>query len=364
MRAIVHLGMPKCGSSTIQAYLKANAAGLAAQGIAYDPACLPGYKGIAHQGIAICVNDAADKMTLAPTIQRGYQIFDREEQSAFVAKFEPYFKDMLAARREDVFIVSSEYLAASTKFKANAVAFHNWFLRFFDDVEYVLYFRRQEDWIASSWSERLKRGKKISLDRLVETAQSQNWNRMARMWSDAAGKDRMRIRLIERDVLKDGDLIADFCDVIGADHTRLQPVESQNESLSAPAAEILRAVNAVMDHTVEDGRRVNPDKVHLRQLLLDLPGDWPKIGLSDTQMATVRQRYEKSNARLCAEWFPDRKELFPLKATRGRVATKDEICHAAAVLLRMQAQPGGATSVADSVQAVAKMGQSILRGTR
>lgn len=339
MRAIVHLGMPKSGSTTIQAFLNANRTGLAAQGIAYDPARLDGKGGIAHQTIAIAATHAAGKIMRAPTIRREFQLADRAKQEQVVTQFEPRFAELLESRTEDVFVVSSEYLGAIASSAEIAKGMHGWFMRYFDRVDYVLYFRRQEDWIASSWSERLKRGRDMTLAELVDQHDSQNWNRVARIWTKAAGRDHVRVRLLEQDVLRDGDLLSDFCDVIGADIAQLDRISSRNEALTAPAAEILRALNAVEAHAEGDKLKVNPRKMHLRKLLQGVAGDWPPIGLSPDETAKVRKRYAKSNTRLCQEWFPDRSELFPPRPPKGRTATREEVAEVAATLLRENAVP-------------------------
>lgn len=340
MRAIVHLGMPKCGSTTIQAFLNANAAALARQGIAYDPLQWRGSTGFAHEGIAACANAAAGQLVPSPKVQRAFRIFDLDAQARFAETYESFLRGRLARRNEDVCVISSEFLGANAKDGAVAAAMHRWLSTLFSSVEYVLYFRRQEDWIASSWSQRLRRGETMSLERLVQMTQDKHWAKNAEIWADAAGRDRMHVRLLEPDALLGGDLITDFCQIIGADGSALAEVEAQNESLSAPAAEILRALNEMMDHTVRGGRRVNPTKAHLRTLLLEMPGDWPRIGLNDAQIATVRDRYAESNARLCKDWFPERSELFPARAAKGRTATKDEVAQAAATMLRTHVRPG------------------------
>ncbi|WP_299816404.1 hypothetical protein [uncultured Jannaschia sp.] len=343
MKAIVHIGMPKCGSTTIQNWLNENAGALAERGIAYDNASMPGYPTtIAHQGIRISQSDLLGKLVENPTIRRTHKIFSLEDQRRFARKFSDYFGNLVGRRQEETFVVSSEYLGANTRTPDGVRALESWLGRYFDDIRYVVYFRRQEDWLASSYSERIKRGIKQTLPEMIEANAKQNWFRKAAIWGNVVGDDRVDARLMEPDFLIGGDLLEDFSDRIGTTAEGLAVPPRQNESLTAAGAEFLRVVNTRIEHTVDDGRKVNPQKVAIRRVLLQQTLKLPKIRLDAEQVAHVREVNAASNEKLRERFFPERAELFPPKpapdANGPSLRAEDVATVALDVMLSLQSE--------------------------
>ena len=315
MKAIVHIGMPKCGTTSIQNWLNQNAGALAERGIAYDNASLPGYPTtLSHEGIKICQDDLLGTLVENPTIRRMHRIFSLEKQHKFAMRFSDHFGALVRKRSEDTFVISSEYIGANTKTPKGVQALKTWLERYFDDIRYVVYFRRQEDWLASSYSERIKRGITQTLPEMIQRSTRQNWFRTAALWGNAVGDDRLDIRLMEPDFLIGGDLLEDFAHRIGTTTEGLATPPRQNESLSAAEAEFLRVVNTRIEHTVDDGREVNPQKIAIRGALLQQSLKLPKIRLDAEQVAHVRKVNATSNEKLRTRFFPDREELFPARA--------------------------------------------------
>ncbi|WP_299650322.1 hypothetical protein [uncultured Jannaschia sp.] len=341
MKVIVHIGMPKCGSTTIQNWLNENAEALAARGIAYDNASMPGYPvTIAHQGIKICQNDLLGAVVENPTIRRAHNIFSLEDQRRFARKFSEYFGNLVRKRKESTFVVSSEYLGANTKTPKGVRALESWLGQYFDDIRYLVYFRRQEDWLASSYSERIKRGVTQTLSEMIEGDAKQNWFRRAAIWGNTVGDDRVDVRLLEPDFLIGGDLLEDFANRIGTTAEGLATPQRQNESLTAAGAEYLRVVNTQIDHTVDNGRRVNPQKIAIRRALLQQTLKLPKIKLDAAQVAQVREVNATGNAKLRDRFFPDREELFPprpVSDTNGPALRAEDVATVALdVMLALQ----------------------------
>ena len=312
MKAVVHLGLAKTGSTSVQQWLLWNTAALSARGIAFDcsepPECSQDKE---FQGLAITARELCGKMTGDSTLKRSQGIHDRAAQRAFAERYSAFFADLVRSHDEDTFVISCEYLGMNTRDVREATIIHNWLGNHFDEVRYVMYLRRQEEWLASSYCERVKRGSTKTLDDLVASSAAQDWHHRAAIWAGAAGQDAVDVRLLEDDVLGKDGLIGDFARIIGTTPEGLAPAERVNESLSAPAAELLRVLNDTIPHTNKAGTKVNPRKRRLRSILFAQDLDMPKVRLDPAQVATVRAANAASNERLRAAFFPDRQELFP-----------------------------------------------------
>lgn len=336
--------MPKTGSTSIQAWLGANRANLSRHNLAYDRIKIPGYRvGAAHQGVAIAQHEAMDTLMTNIGVRIHYNLKDREAQREFVKRFTEAFARVVEKSTEDTFVISSEYIGAARSSPESAEAMESWLNQFFTDVRYIIYFRRQEDWIASSYSERLKRGATNSFAEVLESHGRQNWFRKANVWKRTVGADRLNVRLLEPDFLENGNLIDDFARQLGiASLEGMNEAPRLNESLSGPAAAILRRINSDIPHTVDDGSRINPTKTMLRSLLMQQKLGLPRIALTPGQIAEVRAANAETNRRLLKDFFPGRHDLFPERDT-AEVAdiTPDDVAAAAVDLaLKLLARQG------------------------
>ena len=167
-RLFLHVGMPKCATTSIQAYLAAHANDLAARGLNYTFA--PGEQ-IPEQGNA---SHLANALITGDT-RRGWKLLD-------------YF-----LRPEGNVILSSEYLFGVSR---GAVA-EELIARIRQagfDVCVICYFRRQDLWIESDYKQHVKsgadwrRGIVALLNERVEK-QVLNYNAMLMNWARFVGHD-------------------------------------------------------------------------------------------------------------------------------------------------------------------------------
>lgn len=319
MKAIVHIGMPKAGSTTIQAWLATNREALSAKGVAYDRAALKDlFFNPAHVEMSICAHDKIGQLIPNNNLRAFYGLHTLEDQKAFARRYRDHFAKVLAKTPGDVFVVSSEFFAVALTTADHIKGLQAWLGEFFDDISYLVYFRRQEEFVPSSFGQRMKRGMKQTLEGTIRTICEKNYHATARLWADCVDEKNLSVRLLERDVLMDGDLISDFCDVLGVDPADFERPDPANTSVSAAAVSILSAFNSLSPAFVDHGRQRNPLGKKFTKAVgtVDQKMDFDTVTLTKAQHDKVRELCASNNEKLRADFFPDRKELFPERPLR------------------------------------------------
>ncbi|MBC6443785.1 MAG: hypothetical protein GDA53_11900 [Rhodobacteraceae bacterium] len=322
MRAIVHIGMPKAGSSSIQAWLQRNQAALAKQGFVYDRLAAPGAEHFTAQAeLAVCVHDRLGEQARARGFRSAIGVLDEASQRAFAQSHTARFRASVRAAQGRVYVISAEHFAGSLRTREKITALAQFLSEFFQEVRYVLYLRRQEHYVPSAYSQTIRRGKNASLQDTMRRVIMNDYFKMVGQWAAAVGPDALEVRLLEPDALIDGDLLADFAAVLGVDQAGFTIPEHMNKSLSRAALEILCAYNARHPAFLENGR-TNPAVDLFKKLLYRLDRDrtYEKPMLTHRQVRMVRSACADGNERLRAAWFPDRAELFPELPPPARVS--------------------------------------------
>jgi hypothetical protein len=320
MKAYLHIGMPKTGTTSIQGWLALNAKGLAKQGIAYDRLNLQesGSQTAAHTELTLCQYAEMGELTRIARIRRLFGAVDLDRQKDVAERYARKLGDAVSARDEPIMVLSSEVIGSSSKTLGEARAIIRWLKRIFDDVHVIVYFRRQEDWLLSHYSQSLRSGLKRNLAPFIRDQAAQDYDALASLWAEAAGPDRLHVRLMEADAMKNRDLLADFAEVIGVNPDGFGRPDIQNQGMSVETAEFLRILNRRLQPVHEgEGARSNPLMHNVQNFLNSLSAEGTKLRLSASQVGMVRKANAASNARLRAAYFPDRAELFPAKRQHG-----------------------------------------------
>ncbi len=312
MKAVFHLGLPKTGTTSIQHFLLANANALSARGVAYEQvpnATVEPQDSQLEFGICQFAR-AGEIVPFEPTV-RGYGLTSLEAQEKFAKQFEATLLKHVSRRTEDVYVISSEHVGAWTRTPKHVAALDTWLSSIFDEVRYVQYIRRQEDWLMSRYSQDLRTGHPVHLFKYLERHGKHDFATKADLWSDVVGRDRFDLRLMERDAMVDGDLIADFASAVGFDASGLPMPPRENESLTPQAAFFLRKLNgrlrnreAGFDHDLQF-------KVERR--LSSWSEGKTKLRMRPQQIDWIRKRNAEVNEAVRAKYFPDREELFPAR---------------------------------------------------
>ena len=301
MKAILHIGVGKTGTSTIQSFLRLNPRPLAAQGVDY-PAFLSRGQG-RHLPLSAYVAEDADR-----TRSRIQLRISEEGLPAFRAGLERDLQahvDELAEKGLNTCILSDEGLSGLDQ-KACLVRLKTLLEAVFESIEIILYLRRQDQLFVSRRSQRLKEGR-MNL-KALRKRRFFDFEPILDRWADVFGEDRVKPRLYERGEFPDGDILPDFLAACGLEMTgEFERPGWRNPSLSPRAEIFLQHFFRLRDAQGKTGGwEKRPSAV--RYVMQLFPGSGSSLPRKAAK--AFYAEYAQSNEAVRARWFPDRTTLF------------------------------------------------------
>lgn len=341
MKAIIHIGAPKTGTTSIQDFLFANTAALAKQGFRF-------HRNVAGRGSQFEYPMAAmaqgGKLLHNPSERIRYKARTLDEAQAESAPHVAALADFPTRWREPVALFSSEHILPWLDRASLIKTLDQMFTPVFSEVRYVVYFRAQRDLILSQYSEQIKRGATLTLDAFLDARLARlDLHPQIKRWVNTVGKDRLDVRLYDPSFLLGRDLIGDFCAACGIDPAGLKTPAPANESLVAPAAECLRVLNSMVPEIHPEGG-VNPLRREVLDALITLSRDMPRLALTPEQEDRIEKAVAAGNQKLKWWFFPDRTTLFSAPASRSDPLCPQDLSDMALTLmaqLMIQGRMGG-----------------------
>lgn len=223
---ILHIGGAKCGSSAIQAFLRQNAEVLMQRNVAVPGKALDFSSEVTGEQIW-AFEDAAAGADAANLTEKLTALFDKRND-----------------RGASKIVLSAENIcnhASLAPVLARA--------RGNRSVKVVFYVRRQDDFLISGWQQwHLKVFDTVEAYLADRVGRVACWHSMIEPWAEALGDENIVVRPFVREHLKDRDVVADFCDVIGVDQTGLTPLpRAANPSFDEALARLAHRVRDVFD---------------------------------------------------------------------------------------------------------------------
>ena len=210
-----------------------------------------------------------------------------------------------------VFVFSKEHLFGMNE--VSILAFDKYLSKFFEDRTYVVYIRDTIDQFQSLYSEKLRLNNTHSCFRIWMRDKAKNRNfpnstgkfHRLFLWDRLVG-NRLNVRLLEPDCLKNGDLIEDFASVV-----RVAPYHKpprMNESFSALYIEYIRFLNRELGHDLPKETRRSALRI-----LTSASAGKPKLSLPDEQAESIQAVYKEQEEKIRERFFPNRHTLFSRK---------------------------------------------------
>src|SRR5690554_170990 len=213
-RIVLHIGTEKTGTSTIQHFLSNNRATLAAEGIVYPR--FTGLNGGSQWGVVAAVLKRPWQTEI------GARLGIRDEAGADAYRqqlLEAFDEELLACPNRHTLILSSEHFHSRLGAPALLRALKSLLARWSDNVQVVVYFRRQDRVAVSHYSTKLKTGQveprvfpPVKGDSLPYYY---DYERIYANWTQVFGEKAVQAGLFAPQHLAGGDLLTDFCGRVG-----------------------------------------------------------------------------------------------------------------------------------------------------
>lgn len=257
MKAILHIGFPKTGTTRIQNHLGGNRAELEKQGF-----YLPKYhvihpimeelelEGAGHVPLFyLCSEPHGKEIALSFLLKTGG--FSRDNATReFLDSFWKRTRDEIIEHKgnADAIIFSCEFLVFFLEDQIKRL--HEILSEIFDDIIVVVYLRRQMESLISWYAEVNKIGGPFpTFETLLATQPGVsenyffNYEMVLGMWARYFGEKNIKPRIFHRKEMINNDLLDDFTHTIGVDNSALTRFDSVNQSLSSDVTEFCRLLN-------------------------------------------------------------------------------------------------------------------------
>jgi len=300
-RLVIHIGIEKTGTTSLQHYLYLNEALLAEKGIGLLH-CVgsPNNRQVAHY--------ADSSQTQAPRVLRK-QLADGSLNWRQMLRQELHAEVKAMPAHIHSVVVSSEHLHSRLRSLEEVRQVAELFDGLFETTDIVVYLRRQDKLAVSLFSTALRGGwheadplPKLGAGRL----KYYDFADLLSRWADVFNASHIKPRIFDRKSFINGDLYADFLstcgwpELIGA----LAIPPAKNEALSAVAATALLHLNKSVSAFLDDNEPQACKK--LRKTMADeLTIQFPGSGLmpSRQQAEHFLADFAQSNLEVSRRWF-------------------------------------------------------------
>lgn len=297
-RAIIHMGMPKTGTTSFQKAIYKNREILLERHRMLYPSI-----GANHTN-SICPMFLPDPRTQITLKMAGISSLD--EAKGLVAGFFDEIEREIRSTKWDTLIISAEGL--SNLHATSLIDLHRWISKFAESVEIIYWIRHPVSFTVSVMQQLLKGGETI--DRMMnEMLPLTNYRCRIENAIAAFGEGAIGLHCFEDAILHENGPVGAFCEQIGVpDHTAQEIVESaffENESMSMMSAYSIDALNR--EHPMFINGSLNPNRT-ARDLVNFLKIRGPRFDLS-----LERKRKIREISRPEISWLSDKfdREFYP-----------------------------------------------------
>jgi hypothetical protein len=286
---VLHIGAPKCGSSSIQHFLTRNRLALASQGCIVPDSNLELNGDFTGEQVWFFQQFKLEMGAGIERVRERVQALSRASDVSGVHT--PHVAKI---------IISAENLSERQDFHQIFAGLKQQF-----DIRIIFYVRRQDEYLLAAWQQwHVKRAPDFwtwLLNNLTGKRKG-DWLADIEPWLEEFGASSITVRRFGRQYFRDGDLLVDFADAAGLDSAGLDfDVPSQNEGLSDEALAFAHALQDVFE---------TPHDNQFYAMLRAWGGPGSRKGadsglLSAAQRRALLTHYEQCNSEIKRIWYPD-----------------------------------------------------------
>lgn len=298
MKIYLHIGVPKTGSTTIQTCLHENSSRLATRASCHVVQNL-GQQCNSHLLAIYATRFYKGKQNFH---LRRLKIRTGGQFAQLRDRVRREFMAQVAGSECERLIISSEAFSQMLRREDEIDRLAELLFKVSQDIKIIVYLRRQDEALLSAHSQQIKNGKVGPL-RLVVPPEYLDYKPILDLWSAKFGRDKLEVGLIEKQSLKNGDLLDDFfwrCDISSSLIEKSAPV---NPSLSSDALEYLRLMNQHFPALDEEKGGLNRLRGNMVVLLNRWSEGRPRLRLTSQQVETVMAQASPYNAAVAREYF-------------------------------------------------------------
>ena len=290
-RVVLHIGLAKTGTKTLQAAMTLNRDLLRRHGFVYP--ALPGER---HAGLAVyATEEKAD-----PGLRAHLGLGERDCLVRFIDEFPSGLTAAVAGPDIHTAILSNEYCSTGLSTIEEIARFHRLLSSLAREIRVIVYLRRQDHLATSLYSARMKNGGQTSEFEFAEGFWF-DYLELLDMWAEIFGRDHLVVRIFEPAQLHQDGLLADFSIAMGFEpFQELQRPPHMNMSLDVHALEFMRRFNAHVPLLA--GEQLNPSRGPIVLAIADISnGD--RLVPSAEAAAAFLDKYAASNAAVARKYL-------------------------------------------------------------
>ena len=336
----LHIGTIKTGTTSLQNFFHLNRATLQQTHRIYYPST-PGLKNHTNLPIYAGYKNIRD-------IKQRKKLLDADNLKAFQQSFkEKFLKEITPQiRKGNHILLSNEHLSGRVQEVAEIERLLDLFKGFEAQFKVIIYLRRQDKMMLSTYSTWVKNGGKWRVNPTAYTNKRYDYVALLDMWASQVGKENMIVRPFEKSRFKNGDLYADFCQLLQiptiSDWQIPEQATQLNASLDQEQLQFLSAFNKYVPVMVEDKK--NDLRGNIVQYLEE-SASRTKIDLSYEEKVKIGDYFKKDNAQIVRTYMADQEvplfDPIPQEEPEEQTATtltKERAIQIAAYLWMQQQQ--------------------------
>ncbi len=335
---VLHIGMTKTGSTSVQHVLNASRPALAAQGICYP--ATPGET--RHIMLATAFTSYPNMLADIDNPLWGGRAPQRAVED-YLASLRAEIETLSAGIDQIVF--SSEQFSTHVRQHGDIARLHAFLAPYARRFRIIVYLRRQDEHFASLYSQFLRLGnvRAPDMSHLQPFHHDYDYADVIGRWAAVFGEQAVEPRLFERAPDRPFDVLADFAALCGVDLAAFGDAGAaeRNPSMNEAGQATLRTLGELMARE-RPGRGVGGPVWQRMSEAVTATASGRGWKPTTEQSVAFLGRFADANERVRARWFPGRASLFapPANDTAPSPVT-DEAAYQAACAAFLQAMQQG-----------------------
>jgi len=302
----LHIGAEKTGTTSIQTFFYANRALLRKQGVLY-----PTSPGIGNHIKLAAYAERPDKID---DLRKLLQLTDPQRVEEFRRLFQHQLAAEIDAMRPRKIVFSGEHCSSRLLQPGEVSDLARLLSGLGSQVKIILYLRRQDEFLLSTYSTAIKFGatQPLSLPNEQQKALRYDYQVLVDRWAAVFGRQNIVVRCFEKDGPANNSLYADICSLVGVEiDGEFEFPERKNVSLGAESLEFLRRINQHLPRFV--GNAENPLRGNIVQIIeqRDREISTSRVISADQDLRTFLHAFQASNDALAREYCKQSGGLFP-----------------------------------------------------